>query len=501
MLAEPRDAPDRAVPGPARRHADPHAGRPAAGPAQPARRRRRRWRHPARARAPRASGRFAGSAAASSSSARSRETSPSSGPRRRTSPRCSAGAGYEVGYKGKWHLTHPRATARCSAAGRPPTPSGCDATTASPTGSRRTPARTPRPSTSAPATPARSARAGTRSTRARPSAGSAAPDLPEPFCLVVSLVNPHDVLGYPAQYVGGGYCASGVPRPRRRAPADPGRGHAKQAHRPRADADGDDGLPGAAERRRGPSSTTSTSTPTSIGWSTSRSGGSSTRSATRRTRRSLRSRTVIFRCADHGEMGLSHGGLRQKAFNAYEETIHVPLVISNPVLFPRARAETDAFASLIDLLPTSPDRRRRSGRRSTARGAATCHRSSPSGGARRRAASTRPRSTSSSIADHPAPGAVGPGRDPLHLRRPPGGHRAPGRAGPAEPDPRRADRARQSSRSTSTPTAGAPTEYEMYDLERDPDEAPQPRRPHHRRAARRLPTVRCAPSSASDSMR
>ena len=60
---------------------------------------------------------------------------------------------------------------------------------------------------------------------------------------------------------------------------------------------------------------------------------------------------MIFRCADHGEMGLSHGGLRQKAFNAYEETIHVPLVVSNPVLFPRP-AETDALASLVDLLPT-----------------------------------------------------------------------------------------------------------------------------------------------------
>ena len=60
---------------------------------------------------------------------------------------------------------------------------------------------------------------------------------------------------------------------------------------------------------------------------------------------SLRSRTVIVRCADHGEMGLSHGGLRQKAFNAYEETIRVPLIVSNPVLFPEAR-ETDALASL-----------------------------------------------------------------------------------------------------------------------------------------------------------
>ena len=30
-------------------------------------------------------------------------------------------------------------------------------------------------------------------------------DLPEPFCLVVSLVNPHDVLGYPSSYKRGGY--------------------------------------------------------------------------------------------------------------------------------------------------------------------------------------------------------------------------------------------------------------------------------------------------------
>ena len=52
---------------------------------------------------------------------------------------------------------------------------------------------------------------------------------------------------------------------------------------------------------------------------------------------SLRSRTVVVRCSDHGEMGLSHGGLRQKMFNAYEETINVPLVFSNPVLFPRGR--------------------------------------------------------------------------------------------------------------------------------------------------------------------
>jgi len=66
---------------------------------------------------------------------------------------------------------------------------------------------------------------------------------------------------------------------------------------------------------------------------------------------SLRSQTVIVRTSDHGEMGLSHGGLRQKMFNAYDETINVPFVVSNPVLFPTAE-RTDALASLCDVVPT-----------------------------------------------------------------------------------------------------------------------------------------------------
>ena len=61
--------------------------------------------------------------------------------------------------------------------------------------------------------------------------------------------------------------------------------------------------------------------------------------------------TLIIRTADHGELCLSHGGLREKPYNAYEETINVPLVFSNPKLFPQAK-ETDTLASAIDLLPT-----------------------------------------------------------------------------------------------------------------------------------------------------
>jgi len=60
--------------------------------------------------------------------------------------------------------------------------------------------------------------------------------------------------------------------------------------------------------------------------------------------------TVIIRTSDHGEMCLNHG-LREKAFNAYEETIRVPLIISNPKLFPTAQ-NASAFACSIDLMPT-----------------------------------------------------------------------------------------------------------------------------------------------------
>jgi len=61
--------------------------------------------------------------------------------------------------------------------------------------------------------------------------------------------------------------------------------------------------------------------------------------------------TLIIRTSDHGEMGLCHGGMRQKNFNFYEETLRVPLVYSNPKLFPRPQT-SDALVSHVDLLPT-----------------------------------------------------------------------------------------------------------------------------------------------------
>ncbi len=60
--------------------------------------------------------------------------------------------------------------------------------------------------------------------------------------------------------------------------------------------------------------------------------------------------TLVIRCADHGEMALAHS-LIEKFYNAYEESIRIPLVFSHPGVWPQG-ATTNAFASLVDLAPT-----------------------------------------------------------------------------------------------------------------------------------------------------
>lgn len=67
--------------------------------------------------------------------------------------------------------------------------------------------------------------------------------------------------------------------------------------------------------------------------------------------RQLLQDTLVIRTSDHGEMGLAHGGMRQKMFSAYEEAQRVPLLCSNPVLYPKPY-RTQALVSHVDLLPT-----------------------------------------------------------------------------------------------------------------------------------------------------
>jgi arylsulfatase len=60
--------------------------------------------------------------------------------------------------------------------------------------------------------------------------------------------------------------------------------------------------------------------------------------------------TVVVFTADHGEMGGAHGGIKGKGPFAYEENIHVPLIISHPTA--KAGATCGALTSHLDLLPT-----------------------------------------------------------------------------------------------------------------------------------------------------
>jgi arylsulfatase len=60
--------------------------------------------------------------------------------------------------------------------------------------------------------------------------------------------------------------------------------------------------------------------------------------------------TVIVFTADHGEMGGAHGGLKGKGPFSYEENAHVPLIIAHPV--GKAGATCIALTSHLDLLPT-----------------------------------------------------------------------------------------------------------------------------------------------------
>jgi choline-sulfatase len=166
----------------------------------------------------------------------------------------------------------------------------------------------------------------------------------QPFFLVVSLVNPHDVLFYPASYTSGGYDDSWL--------------------------QGDIDPPATVDE--------DLSTKPSVQKEFLRLFNASGPIPTRQMKRNylnfygnlmkssdaylvkildtlatsgLLENTLVMATADHGEMGTSHGGLRQKNFNAYEESTRVPLVYSNPRLFPKART-TDALVSHVDFLPT-----------------------------------------------------------------------------------------------------------------------------------------------------
>lgn len=65
----------------------------------------------------------------------------------------------------------------------------------------------------------------------------------------------------------------------------------------------------------------------------------------------LADNTIVLFTSDHGDLLGAHGYLHQKWYQAYEESVHVPLIVSNPKLFPEPTA-VDTVTSHVDLVPT-----------------------------------------------------------------------------------------------------------------------------------------------------
>ncbi|WP_347551469.1 sulfatase-like hydrolase/transferase [Pseudalkalibacillus hwajinpoensis] len=60
--------------------------------------------------------------------------------------------------------------------------------------------------------------------------------------------------------------------------------------------------------------------------------------------------TIVIFLSEHGEL-FGAGGVYQKWYNTYEESIHVPMIIHSPALF-SGRQSTEMLTSHVDVLPT-----------------------------------------------------------------------------------------------------------------------------------------------------
>jgi len=166
----------------------------------------------------------------------------------------------------------------------------------------------------------------------------------QPFFMVVSLVNPHDVLAYPKTYASGGYDSTWL------------QGEMQEP----ATVNEDLSTKPTVQKQFLRLFNASGPIPTSqmkrnylnfYGNLMKSSDAYLMKILDTLASRGLLDNTLVIATADHGEMGTSHGGLRQKNFNFYEETTRVPLVYSNPRLFKQPQT-SDALVSHVDFLPT-----------------------------------------------------------------------------------------------------------------------------------------------------
>ncbi|MEA2600608.1 MAG: hypothetical protein QOF89_1600 [Acidobacteriota bacterium] len=183
-------------------------------------------------------------------------------------------------------------------------------------------------------------------------------DSDKPFCLIASLVNPHDVLAYPGS---GAVAVDGVPLYQAGGYSDDEFMHLPIDRPPTWDEDLST-KPRAQSQFRlvsnaGTGVIKQEDVDLQLGYCRFYAHLAQTvdeqilqvLEALNRSRFS--DDTFIVRISDHGDMAMAHGLQRQKMFNIYEETLNVPFIVSHPHLFEGCQ-ESEALVSLIDLLPT-----------------------------------------------------------------------------------------------------------------------------------------------------
>lgn len=166
----------------------------------------------------------------------------------------------------------------------------------------------------------------------------------QPFFLTVSLVNPHDVLAYPAGFAPFGYddswlASTGIELP---ATVDEDLSTKPDAQRQ---------LQKLSFPLRPQNAEQQLNYLNFYGNLIKTSDAYLVQILDTLEEQGLLENTLVIYTSDHGEMGMTHGGMIQKNFNVYEETLRVPLVYSNPALFPD-ETQTDALVSHVDFVPT-----------------------------------------------------------------------------------------------------------------------------------------------------
>jgi choline-sulfatase len=61
--------------------------------------------------------------------------------------------------------------------------------------------------------------------------------------------------------------------------------------------------------------------------------------------------TIVILWSDHGELLSAHGGMHEKWHQSFQESTHIPLMISNPVMFPKG-VQNNNLVTHVDVMPT-----------------------------------------------------------------------------------------------------------------------------------------------------